>query len=287
MVLENVNDLVLEVIALTRKPRPDSNDLRWDVTAGEIDLTSAGKIDAVIHLAGESVAGRWSKKKRARILNSRRDGTKLLSEAIARLPQKPAVMLSASGINYYQLNPLNSQDEDSPIGTSFLAEVCRAWEDNTRAASEANIRVVHLRIGLVLSPAGGGLKVMLPAFKAGLGGAIGNGRQRLSWIAIDDLTDIIHTCVTDDRYQGAGNAVSPNPITNKDFSTTLGRVLRRPAIIPAPAFALKAVLGDFAKETVLPDLPIYPKRPKENGYDFRFTDLEAALGHLLGKEPKN
>lgn len=272
-----------EVIALTRSPRPGSTDLLWDVGAGEIDLTSAGRIDAVVHLAGENVAGRWTKKKKHRILSSRRDGTRLLSEAIARLPEKPSVMLSASGINYYELDPLNTQDEDSPIGTSFLAEVCRAWEDNTRPAREAGIRVINLRTGFVLTPAGGGLGLMLPAFKAGLGGPIGNGRQRLSWIAIDDLTDIIHTCLIDNRYQGPVNAVAPEPATNGEFTKALARTLHRPAIIPVPAFALKALLGDFAKETVLPDLPVYPTRLQENGYQFRFDDLETALAHLLGR----
>ena len=276
-----------EVIALTRSPRPDSNDLRWDIGAGEIDLTAAGKIDAVVHLAGENVAGRWTKKKRARILGSRRDGTRLLCEAIARLPEakRPSVVVGASGINYYELNSLNTHDEDSPIGTSFLAEVCRAWEDNTRAAREAEIRVVNLRIGFVLSPAGGGLKLMLPAFKAGLGGKIGNGKQRLSWIAIDDLLDIIQTCLTDERYQGAVNAVAPEPNTNKEFTRALGRVLRRPTILPAPAFALETVLGDFAREALLADLPVYPKQLEENGYQFRFADLHSALSHLLGREP--
>ncbi|MGI9240804.1 MAG: TIGR01777 family oxidoreductase [Verrucomicrobiales bacterium] len=272
-----------EVLSLTRSPRPGSNDVRWDIGAGEIDLSSVGKIDAVVHLAGENVAGRWTKKKKQRILSSRRDGTKLLCEAIARLPTKPAVLVSASGINYYELDPLNSQDEDSPIGTGFLAEVCRAWEDNTQAARGAGIRVVNLRIGFVLTPAGGGLKLMLPAFKAGLGGPIGNGRQRLSWISIDDLTDIIHTCLGDERYEGPVNAVAPEPATNREFSKALGRTLHRPAVIPAPAFALRRLLGEFAKETVLPDLPVYPKRLQENGYEFRFGDLETALSHLLGR----
>ena len=141
-------------------------------------------------------------------------------------------MLSASGVNFYELNALNTHDEDSPIGTSFLAGVCRAWEDNTRPAREADIRVVNLRIGFVLTPAGGGLKLMLPAFKAGLGGKISSGKQRLSWIAIDDLTDIIHTCLTDDRYEGPVNAVAPEPVTNKEFTKALGKVLKRPTILP-------------------------------------------------------
>lgn len=274
-----------EVIALTRNPRAGSNDIRWDIKAGEIDLTDAGKIDAVVHLAGENVAGLWTKKKKARILESRRDGTRLLSEAIARLPEKPAVMLSASGVNYYELDALNTHDEDSPIGTSFLSEVCRAWEDNTRAAREADIRVVNLRIGFVLTPGGGGLKLMLPAFKAGVGGKIGSGKQRLSWIAIDDLTDIIHTCLSDDRYKGPVNAVAPEPATNKEFTKALGKVLKRPTILPVPAFAMKTALGDFARETLLGDLPVYPERLKENGYKFRLGDLHSALSHLLGKEP--
>lgn len=275
-----------QIIALTRSPRPGTDDLRWDTTTGEINLTDAGKIDAVVHLAGENVAGRWTKKKRARILNSRRDSTRLLSEAIARLAEPPPVLVSASGVNFYETDALNTHDEDSPIGTGFLSEVCRAWEDNTRAAREADIRVVNLRIGFVLSPAGGGLKLMLPAFKAGLGGRLSNGRQRLSWIAIDDLTDIIHTCLSNDRYTGPVNAVAPEPVTNREFTKALARTLRRPAIFPVPAFALKFALGDFARETVLADLPVYPKRLKENGYTFRFSDLESALTHLLGKAPK-
>ena len=275
-----------EVVALTRNPRPGSSDIAWDIQAGEINLADAGRIDAVVHLAGENVAGRWTKKKRARILASRRDGTELLSEAIARLPDPPSVMVSASGVNYYETDALNTHDEDSPIGTGFLSEVCRAWEDNTRPAREADIRVVNLRIGFVLSPAGGGLRLMLPAFKAGLGGPIGNGRQRLSWIAIDDLVDIIGNCLTDTRYEGAVNAVAPTPITNRDFSKTLGKVLRRPAILPTPAFVLKTVLGDFARETVLPDLPVFPKRLAANGYRFRFEKLDVALAHLLGKRER-
>jgi len=274
------------VIALTRSPRPDSDDVKWDIAAGEIDLSSAGKIDAVVHLAGENPFGIWTKKKKARIMESRRAGTKLLSEAIARLPDPPSVLVSASGINYYELDALNPRDEDSPIGTSFLAEVCRAWEDNTRPAKEADIRVVNVRIGLVLTPAGGGLRAMLPAFKAGAGGKISDGRQHVSWIAIDDLTDVIHQCITDDRYEGPVNAVAPEPVTNRDFTKTLGRVLRRPTLFPVPAFFLKRFLGEFAKESVLADLPVVPKRLKENGYDFRFIDLEDALTHLLGKTPR-
>ncbi len=277
-----------EVLRLTRSPR-EEGDLAWDPDAGVLDLGAAGRIDAAIHLAGENVAGgRWSKGRMERILYSRKRGTRLLADTLAALPEPPKVVISASGVNYYEQDSINTHDEGSPVGTAFLSEVCREWEGALRPLEDAGTRVCTLRIGMVLTPAGGALGKMLPIFKAGLGGRVGHGRQRTPWIAIDDLVDMIDRALGDARWSGPVNAVAEEPASNREFTKALAKALRRPAWFPVPAFALRLLLGKMADETLLADLAIYSKRLKDElGYELRHPHLEGALAHLLGahREP--
>jgi uncharacterized protein (TIGR01777 family) len=273
-----------KIITLGRRPNPDDpRALTWDPDAGTLSLAAAGPLDAVIHLAGENIAaGRWSKNQKDRIFYSRKRGTRLLADALARLEKPPKVLVSASGVNYYEPSAYNIHTEESPLGTGFLSEVCRVWEGETRPAREAGVRVVNARLGVVLTPAGGALSKMLPIFKLGLGGRMGDGRQRMSWIALDDVIDVLHRAVIDPRFEGPVNVTSPNIVENREFSSTLGRVLHRPSLVPVPERALTLAFGEMARETVLPDLAVAPAKLKELGYDFRFPELESALKHLLG-----
>lgn len=270
------------ILKLTRDASAN-DEIAWNPAARQLDLSLAGGIDAVVHLAGENVAdGRWNKKKRDRIFYSRKDGTKLLAETLAAMPNPPRVLISASGINYYEQDATNLHDETSPIGTGFLSEVCREWELATRPAEEAGLRVVKLRIGMVLTPAGGALRKMLPPFKAGLGGRVGSGRQRVSWIGIDDLTDMIDRALSDDAWEGVINAVAAEPASNREFTRALASALRRPACVPVPAFVARLLFGKMVDETLLADLPVYSQRLGELGYSLRHPQLDGALRHLLG-----
>lgn len=271
------------IVRLTRTAtRP--GDIQWDPDSGKLDLSKAGKLDAVIHLAGENIAGgRWTIEQKDKLFYSRKRGTRLLADTLAEMVDRPRVLISASGINYYEQNSINTHDEDSSIGTSFLSEVCREWESGTRPATDAGIRVCTLRIGVVLTPAGGALQKMLLPFKFCVGGPVGGGRQRMSWISIDDLVDMVARALGDDRWHGPINAVATEPVTNRAFGKALGKALHRPALIPTPAFAVRLLFGKMVDETILADLPVYSKRLKtELGYDLRHPDLESALSHLLG-----
>ena len=273
------------ILTLSRSPKEgDESALTWDPDEGQVNLSNSGTIDAVVHLAGENIAsGRWTKKVKDRIYYSRKKGTRLLADALAKLSKPPKVLVSASGINYYESSPLITHTEDGPPGTSFLSEVCRVWEGETWPATDAGIRTVQLRIGVVLSAAGGALAKMKLPFQLGGGGPIGNGRQRMSWISIDDLVDIIHRAIVDEKMNGPVNAVAPQVVSNAEFGKTLGKVLNRPAILPMPAFVLRKLVGELADEALLSDFAVAPQRLNEAGYTFRFTDLEDALRHLLGR----
>ena len=270
------------VSRLTRSPR-SADDLRWDPEAGTIEGDLEGT-DAVVHLAGESIAeGRWTPEKKRRILESRRNGTRLLAERIATLPKPPSVMVSASAIGYYGDRGNELLTEESEPGTGFLAEVCREWEAAADPAREAGIRVVHPRIGIVLSPQGGALGTTLPIFKLGAGGKIGSGRQYWSWISLDDVAGSLFHALTDEAVSGPVNVGSPNPLTNAEYTKVLGRVLNRPTIFPVPAPAARIALGGMADELLLASQRMQPARLEETGYTFRHPDLEAALRHLLGR----
>lgn len=262
---------------------PKDGEIAWDPDRGHIDAAALEGIDAVVHLAGESIMGRWSEDKKRRIRDSRVEGTRLLAEAIAGLDHKPSVFVSASAIGIYGDRGETRLTEDSPRGDGFLADVCEAWEAAARPAAEAGIRVVHPRFGIVLSPEGGALAQMLLPFKLGLGGPIGSGAQYWSWVALDDAIGAIHHAIADEGIEGPMNVTAPEPVTSRDFAKTLGRVLSRPAVLKVPAFALKLAMGEAADEMLLAGQRVLPAVLQAHGYDFRHPALEDALRHQLGK----
>jgi uncharacterized protein (TIGR01777 family) len=255
----------------------------WNPAAGEINLTQAGAIDAVVHLAGESVAQRWTPQAKQRIRESRVAGTRLLAAALARLPQPPKVLVCASATGFYGDRGDEWLDESGTQGRGFLADVVRDWEAAAAPAVESGIRVVHLRFGIVLGLNGGALKKMLPAFRVGLGGRIADGRAWWSWIALDDVLGVVHQALTNASLRGVVNAVSPTPVTNEGFTEALGRVLHRPAIFPVPRFAVELLFGEMGREALLASFRVKPVRLVESGFRFSFPDLEPALRHLLGR----
>lgn len=270
------------VTPLTRRARGSGPG--WDPESGRVDLANTAPLDAVVHLAGENIAGaRWTDAVKQRIFASRARGTRVLCEALARLERKPRVLVCASAIGIYGDRGDAILDENAAPGEGFLADVCRAWEEATEPASAAGIRVVHLRLGIVLTAAGGALVKMLPPFRLGLGGRLGAGSQWMSWISLDDVLGAILHASMDDRLEGAVNAVSPAPATNADFTADLAGVLGRPAFLPLPAFAARAALGEMADALLLASTRVEPSRLTASGFLFRQPTLEAALRHTLGK----
>jgi hypothetical protein len=264
-------------------PPPGIAAVPWDPAAGRIDPAKLEEFDAVVHLAGENIAGRWTPEKKARIRDSRVEGTRLLAEALARLVHPPKTLLCASAIGYYGDRGDELLTEASAAGKGFLADTCREWEAAAQPAAQKGIRVVHLRIGVVLSPRGGALKQMLLPFQLGLGGVVGSGRQYFSWIAIDDLVGVFLHALTNESLRGAVNAVAPEPVTNRVVTKTLGAVLARPTIFPMPAFAARLAFGEMADELLLASARVEPARLRAAGFAFRFPQLEAALRHLLNR----
>lgn len=267
-----------------REVRDPQHEIRWDPDAGQIDVAALEGVDAVVHLAGESLAGhRWTADFKQKILASRVRGTRLLCDALARLATKPAVLVSASAVGYYGDRGDEVVDESSLPGKGFLADVCQQWEAATQPARAAGVRVVNLRLGVVLSPKGGALAQMLTPFKLGVGGVIGSGRQVLSWISLDDLVSTIRFSLKTAALAGPVNAVAPQPVTNRDFTKTLGKVLGRPTIFPMPAFAARLAFGEMADEMLLGGVRVEPRALRGAGFEFEYPELEAALRHLLGK----
>lgn len=273
-----------EVVRLVRAaPRSDA-EILWDPAEGRIDARSLEGLDAAVHLAGENISsGRWTATRKARIRSSRVDGTRLLASTLAGLDRPPRAFVSASAIGYYGDRGDEELDEQSAPGAGFLAAVCKEWEEAVRPAADAGTRVVRLRFGVILSPSGGALQKMLPPFRLGLGGVIGNGRQYMSWLALDDAVGIVHHALIDGSLSGAVNAVAPHPLTNRDFTKILGRVLSRPTLFPVPAFAARLTFGEMADELLLASTRVVPRKLEESNYRFRFAELEPALRHLLGK----
>jgi uncharacterized protein (TIGR01777 family) len=268
------------VTSLTRSPTGENN-ISWDPDAGTVDGSLEGT-DAVVHLAGESIAeGRWTVSKKRRIMDSRKKGTRLLAGTIAGLTTPPRVMVSASAVGYYGDRGDEVLREDSRPGSDFLAEVCKAWEAAADPAREAGIRVVHTRFGIVLSLEGGALGTMLPIFKLGGGGRIGRGRQWWSWVTIDDVVGTIHHALENDSVEGPVNVGSPNPMTNAEYTRVLGKVLNRPTVLPVPAPAIRLALGGIADALLLASQRMEPAKLKVTGYRFRHPELEGALRHLL------
>ncbi len=254
--------------------------IAWDPARGEIDTAALEGVDAVVNLAGESVVGLWTEAKKQRIRESRVSSTALVAKAMAGLRRRPAVLVSASAIGVYPDVGDGVLDESAAAGDGFLSSVCTDWEAATKPAEDAGIRVVHLRIGIVLAKEGGALEKMAMPFRLGVGGPLGSGKQYVSWIAMDDLLAAFSMALADDTLRGAVNAVAPNPVTNAELSKTLGAVLRRPSFMPAPAFAIRAALGEFSTE-VLSSHRIAPKRLTDAGFVWKHASLESALRAAL------
>lgn len=270
-----------EIVRLVRRGAGGRAEIAWNPEAGTIDAGALEDLDAVVHLAGENVgSGRWTAAKKARIRASRVEGTSLLARTLAGLTRPPKVLISASAIGFYGDRGDEELDETSGPGTGFLAEVCRAWEAATRPASEAGIRVVHARFGVVLAREGGALAQMLPLFRFGLAGRLGSGLQWMSWIALEDAVGAVAFLLAKESFHGPANITSPQPVTNRQFTAALGRVLRRPTLLHAPALVLRAALGEMAKEMLLASARVYPRRLLESGYRFAQPELETALRGL-------
>jgi uncharacterized protein len=239
--------------------------------------------DAVVHLAGENIMGRWTETKKNRIRESRVKGTQLLSQALIQLKKPPSVFVCASAIGYYGNRGEEILTEQSAKGEGFLADVCGEWEEATRTVAEKGIRTINLRIGMVLSLEGGALRQMLPMFKLGLGGKMGSGSQSISWIAIDDLVRIIDDVIYRENLAGPINAVAPHPVTNEELTKTLGQLLHRPTFLSLPVFMVKLIFGELGEELLLSSARVKPKKLEENDFQWNYPYLEGALKHLLDK----
>ena len=273
-----------QVRRLLRTPSASDDTTSWNPTNGTFADGAFDGIDAVVHLAGESIAGgRWTAARKTRILESRVTGTQQLCEGLATLDTPPEVLVAASAIGFYGDRGSELVDETAAAGSGFLPEVCQAWEDAAGPARERGIRVVHLRIGIVLTPLGGALAQMLLPFKLGVGGVLGTGDQYMSWIALDDLLGIVLHALTDKSVRGPVNAVAPQAVTNRKFTKTLGAVLRRPTVLPAPAVALRLALGEMADALLLASTRVDPAVLRAGGFDYDYPGLDGALRHVLGQ----
>jgi uncharacterized protein (TIGR01777 family) len=275
------------VVRLVRGPAHAPGCVRWQPDTGELDVRALGTVDAVVHLAGENVAGgRWTAARRAAIAASRGPATQLLARSLARLPVPPTTLVSASATGIYGDRGDECLDERSPPGHGFLAEVAKAWEAGTQPAATAGIRVVHLRIGMVLDQSGGALARMRLPFRLGLGGRLGSGRQWLSWIHRDDLVAAIAFALATASLRGPVLAVAPEPVTNREFTRALGRALHRPAFLPVPAFALRLLLGAMADELLLASQRAVPRALAAAGFRFDHPNLPDALATALAPAPR-
>jgi len=272
-------------LTLVRRPPREASEIEWhpDRPLDPTAVDQARGFDAVVHLAGENIAGRWTAAKKARIRASRVEGTRNLAEGLSRLSRKPAVLISASAVGYYGDRGDALLGENDPPGTGFLAGACVEWEAATSAAAQAGIRVVNLRIGLILSPRGGALPRMLPPFRLGIAGVMATGRQWMSWIALDDVVGVIRHAIQQPALHGPVNTVAPGPVTNHEFTKTLGRVLSRPTVFPMPTFAVKLIFGEMGEELLLASQRVQAARLTASGYRFLHPQLEGALRALLGK----
>jgi uncharacterized protein (TIGR01777 family) len=268
------------VIRLVRGTPSGDEQIHWDPTQPVSPAALSG-FDSVIHLAGESVVGRWTVEKKAAIRNSRVQGTRHLALALAQAKSPPRLLISASAIGYYGDRADEILREESFSGRGFLAEVCRDWEAASGPASQAGIRTVQMRIGVVLSSSGGALSKMLPPFRMGLGGNLGSGRQWMSWIHIQDLVAAVRQILGDEALQGPINLVAPEPVTNANFTRTLASVLARPALCPVPGFAARLLFGQMAEEVLLASQRVEPAKLLAGGFVFQYSDLRIALESLL------
>ena len=284
--LSCAGETVRRIVRTTKGAR--DSDILWNQTSGEFDLAKLEGCDAVVHLAGENIAGgRWTDQRKKLILSSRVDGTRQLCQALARLKNKPKVLICASGVGFYGAGDDKPFDETSALGKGFLAQICKEWESATQAASDAGIRVVHMRIGIVISAQGGVLAKLLTPFLLGAGGPIAGGRQGMSWIALDDLIAAITFAIDNENISGALNATAPAPLSNRDFGGILARVLHRPFLAPLPAFVVRAIFGEMGEELLLQGAFVQPKKLLEHGFRFDFPKLESVLRFELGRMKNN
>jgi uncharacterized protein (TIGR01777 family) len=270
------------VVRLVRGPAKSDDQISWDPSVPVAPQTVSG-FDAVIHLAGESIFGRWTAGKKSKIRDSRVVGTFSLSSALAQAADKPKVFVCGSAIGYYGNRGDELLREESAPGTGFLSEVCQDWEEATTPAVQADIRTAHIRTGIVLSPKGGALGAMLVPFKLGLGGRTGSGRQWMSWIDVRDMVGAIHHILKNDLIQGPVNMVAPKPVTNAEFASTLAGVLSRPAIFPLPALAVKLAFGEMGEQLLLGSQKVEASKLISSGYPFRYRELRGSLEAILGR----
>ena len=272
----------LQVVRLVRGEASADDQIAWDPLQPLPPETVSG-FDAVIHLAGDTVVGRWTDAKKSKIRESRVVSTHNLAQALAKAPEKPPVLITASAIGYYGDRADELLRESSSAGSGFLADVCRQWESAAQPAADAGIRCVQIRTGVVLTRDGGALRKMLPPFRLGVGGNLGIGRQWMSWIHIQDWIGAVHHILKTDLLQGPVNLVATKPVTNTEFTKTLGSVLSRPTIFPVPAFIAKLAFGQMAEEVLLASQRVEPNKLVTSGYPFQYSDLRRALSSILGK----
>jgi len=271
-----------QVTPIVRGESAVETGIAWSAETGYVDAAKLDGIEAVVHLAGESINGRWTPEKKALIRESRVKGTRVLSEALAQLAKPPQVLVCASAVGYYGDRGDELMHEENEPGGGFLAGVVREWEAATEAAAKKGIRVVNLRIGVVLGAGGGALAAMLTPFKMGVGGRVGSGRQYMSWIALDDVVGAVEHALATESLRGPVNVVSPNPARNLEFTKALGRVLWRLTIFPLPAFVVKLVFGQMGQELLLEGQRVDSAKLAASGYTFRYPELESALRRAVG-----
>jgi uncharacterized protein len=273
-----------EIYKLSRSEARNADEIQWDAYEGfaPSEQEKLEGFDAVIHLAGDNIAdGNWSEEKKRSIRESRVTGTRTLVDAFKKCENKPKIFVSVSATGFYGNRGDEILNEESAAGEGFLPEVCAEWEAESIKAKDFGARVLMPRIGVVLTKDGGALEKMLTPFKFGVGGTVGSGEQFMSWIALDDLIRIFHFALENENLNGAVNAVAPNPVTNKVFTDTLGRVLNRPTIIPVPAFGIKLLFGEMGETLLLQGARVLPEKLENAGFEFKFAELEEALKYIL------
>ena len=271
-----------EMLLASRSEPKDDKHVQWSIDEGFTDPDKLEGIDVVVHLAGENVSGlRWTDEKKKAIRDSRILGTRNVVDAISKLKHKPKTFIASSAIGFYGERGDEEVTESSAAGDNFLAGVCREWEAESRRAEDAGIRTVLLRTGIVLSKDGGSLSTMLLPFKLGVGGVVGSGKQWMSWISLDDQIAAINFLIDNENVRGAVNLVGPNPVTNHDFTKTLGDVLYRPTFLPLPEFAVSMIFGEMGDALLLASTKVMPKRLEDVGFEFKYPNLKPAIEHAV------
>jgi len=270
-----------QIAVITRRAsyqQPQGDVIVWDPDLNYIETERLEGFDVIIHLAGASVSEYWSPAYKKKILVSRVLSTRLLAQSLSRLVAKPKLLISASAVGFYgNHSPEEILDEESPCGQGFLADVCRQWENETNVAAQSGIRVVHLRLGVVLSLSGGALAKMRLPFQMGIGGRLGSGRQMMSWVALNEIPYVVDHLIKTDKMMGAVNAVSPQAVSNAQFTGILSRVIRRPAVLPVPGVVIRLLFGEMGQSLLLEGAHILPRRLQDSGYQFRYADLKDVL----------